>query len=249
MAEPMGERYDAYARRTDPWMLALALVFLVVWSGRVIFHDDMHPVVDTVTTVALTWIWVAFVVDIVVRTIISKKSWRYLWTHPIDVFAVLYPPARPLKILTVFTEGTALASTRGRVQTSQAVAVSVVLLLWIGSVAMLSAERGKPDAQIESFGDAVWWAIVTVTTVGYGDFAPVTVTGRVIAGIMMLIGIALIGVVTASVAAWFVQLTSSGEDADEEEREVDRHHQLLERIERLEAKIDGLAERGPSKGQ
>ena len=60
------------------------------------------------------------------------------------------------------------------------------------------------SANIKTFPDALWWAITTVTTVGYGDRYPTTGTGRLVGGALMLVGIALLGVITASIAAWFV---------------------------------------------
>ncbi|MFV0634920.1 potassium channel family protein [Demequina sp.] len=249
MAEPMGDKYDAYAKRTDHWMAVLAFVFLVTWSTRIIFFASLPGGIRNTLLVVQTWIWIVFLVDIIVRTVISKKSWRYLWTHPIDVVAVVIPAARPLKILTTFTQSAAFATSKGRLQTMQAVGMSVVLLLWIGSVAVLAAERPVADSAINTFGDALWWAIVTVTTVGYGDFAPISVEGRVIAVLMMLVGIALIGVVTASVAAAFVRLTSQGDELDDEERATVRHDELVERIASLEAKLDSLTQSKPHKPQ
>jgi voltage-gated potassium channel len=71
-------------------------------------------------------------------------------------------------------------------------------------VAALDAERDAPKANITTIGDALWWAATTVTTVGYGDRYPVTTTGRIIAVTLMVVGIALVGAITASIAAWFV---------------------------------------------
>ncbi len=237
----MGPRYDAYAAKTDAPMAALAFIFLLVWSARIIFFTELpHGVRSTLLSIQ-GFIWVAFLVDIIIRTLISQKSWKFLWTHPLDVIAVAVPAARPLKVLTAFTQGAAFASAKGRLKTMQAVILSVVLLLWIGSVAVLAAEREVTDSAINNFGDALWWAFVTVTTVGYGDFSPVSVTGRIVAVIMMLVGIALIGVVTASVAAWFVALTS-GDDSEDEAREESRHEELQAQVRELEAKIDRLLE-------
>jgi voltage-gated potassium channel len=74
----------------------------------------------------------------------------------------------------------------------------------LGAVAVLDAERSAPGANITSFGDALWWASTTVTTVGYGDRYPVTTEGRLIAVALMVVGIGLVGAVTASVATWMV---------------------------------------------
>jgi voltage-gated potassium channel len=74
----------------------------------------------------------------------------------------------------------------------------------LGAVTVLDAERNAPGANITSFGDALWWASTTVTTVGYGDRYPVTTEGRLIAVGLILVGIGLVGAVTASVATWIV---------------------------------------------
>ncbi|MDN4472554.1 potassium channel family protein [Demequina zhanjiangensis] len=250
-----GSKYEAYARRFDPAMAALALVFLGVWSARIIAYEVLPHSVRVTLLAVQGWIWIVFLVDLIIRTVLSEKSWRYLWTHPLDVIAVLLPAARPLKILSVFTQGTSILSSQGRMKTMQAVVLSTILLLWIGSVWVLSAEREVADSAINTFGDALWWAFVTVTTVGYGDYAPVSVTGRMVAGGMMLLGIALIGVVTASVAAWFVSVTSGDEeekrDAEEADRDMEalqiaeeRQAEMLGRIQTLEAKIDVLLAHG-----
>ncbi len=77
-------------------------------------------------------------------------------------------------------------------------------MIFVGSLAMLDRERADPEANIKTFGDSVWWAFTTVTTVGYGDHYPVTTLGRWIAVMMMLSGIALIGTVTATLATWLI---------------------------------------------
>jgi voltage-gated potassium channel len=70
-------------------------------------------------------------------------------------------------------------------------------------------ERPIESSNIKSFGDGLWWALTTVTTVGYGDRFPTTTEGRAIAFGLMLVGISLMGVITASVAAWFVKMSQT----------------------------------------
>ena len=74
----------------------------------------------------------------------------------------------------------------------------------LGAIAVLDAEQDADGANITTFGDALWWASTTVTTVGYGDRFPVTTSGRLVAVALMLVGIAAIGAITAGVAAWLV---------------------------------------------
>ena len=76
-----------------------------------------------------------------------------------------------------------------------------MLLVLVGALAGLDAERRSPEANITTFGDAVWWGLATITTVGYGDHLPVTPTGRAVAGTLMLAGVALLRVITASLAS------------------------------------------------
>jgi voltage-gated potassium channel len=86
---------------------------------------------------------------------------------------------------------------------------------------VLEAERNAPDASITTFGEALWWTITTLSTVGYGDRYPVTVEGRLVAATLMVAGIALLGVVTASIAAWFVEnLRRAQSEVSEEVEEV-----------------------------
>jgi len=246
-----GDKYDAYAKRFDGLMLALAGLFLVIWSVTSIdlaLSDRLVRVLD----LARIAIWVVFGIDLAIRITLAKSSWRFVLRHPLDVLAVLVPPLRPLKILTIFSSGTRMVSRAGLVKTGQAVVASAALLVWVGAVAVYNYENEAPGAVIASFGDALWWSVVTMTTVGYGDFYPVTVGGRIVATGLMVTGIALLGVVTASVAAWFVRLTSVGTEGralSAERRGVTKEQRLAARVETLEAKIDRLLERdaGPQR--
>lgn len=139
------------------------------------------------------------------RLALAPRRVRYVLRHPVDVLSVLLPMLRPLRVLRIFTAGhTLFTRGAGLVRTGQAVVFSAAVLVTIGALAILDAERGEPGATITTFGEAMWWAMVTVTTVGYGDHYPVTGLGRAVAAALMVVGISLLGVVTASVAAWFV---------------------------------------------
>jgi voltage-gated potassium channel len=93
---------------------------------------------------------------------------------------------------------------RNRAQgTFTSVAMLAVLLIIFSSIAILQVET-DPNSNIKSAEDAIWWAYVTITTVGYGDKFPVTSEGRIIAAILMTGGVGLFGTFTAYVASWFV---------------------------------------------
>jgi voltage-gated potassium channel len=98
---------------------------------------------------------------------------------------------------------------------------TVALVGFVSSLAVLEAERDAPNATITTFGDAVWWTLTTISTVGYGDRYPVTLEGRIVAASLMVAGIALLGVVTASIASWFVEnLRRAAEQVAEDVEEV-----------------------------
>lgn len=126
----------------------------------------------------------------------------------VDLAVIVLPllrPLRPLRLLRLLdgperTEPTCQWITAGRVAVY--VVGSTVLVLFVAALAILDAERDQPDGTIRNFSDALWWSITTVSTVGYGDRYPVTGGGRLIAAGLMVAGIALLGVVTASLASW-----------------------------------------------
>jgi voltage-gated potassium channel len=176
--------------------------------------------------VAVTGTWVLFGIDYVVRLALARQRWRYFRTHLLDLVILALPMFRQLRALRVITVISVLnrqlrGDFRGRVAVY--VAASVVLVGFVASLAVLDAERDVPDASITTFGEAVWWTLTTISTVGYGDRYPVTFEGRVVAASLMVTGIALLGVVTASIAAWFVETVrlTGAAVADEVEQEME----------------------------
>ena len=89
-------------------------------------------------------------------------------------------------------------------------------------------EAHARGANIHGFADAVWWAVVTVTTVGYGDKYPLTAAGRGVATVLMFVGIGLIGILTATIASYFVD-----ERASETHAEIVTVRAQLDRLETL----------------
>lgn len=104
---------------------------------------------------------------------------------------------------------------------------AAALLILIAALSMLDAERHAPGAHITTFPDALWWAATTVTTVGYGDTFPVTGTGRLVAAALMVVGISLVSIITATIAAWFLDQTHEAATAERAD--------LAERLQKVEA--------------
>jgi voltage-gated potassium channel len=144
----------------------------------------------------------------------------------------LLRPLRLLRLASLFKVMNRKASTGLRGRVAIYVLGGSVLLAFCGSLAVLDAERSNPDRNIVSFGDAIWWAITTMTTVGYGDRYPTTDIGRLAAAGLMVGGIALLGVVTATFASWLIEQVAT----TEQEETAD----LRSEIAALNTKIDIL---------
>ena len=215
-------------------MMALAVVFIAVYAVPII-NPSLPPVVIEVLEVCSGVIWLVFAADLVLRLFLAERRWHYLATHFIDVLFVVLPALRPLRVLRVFTAGQALVTQAGHfplIRTAQALAGAAVVLIFISALAILEAERGKQDANINDFGDALWWAATTVTTVGYGDRFPVTGTGRLVAVALMLVGISLFGAVAATIGAWFASLMRTAVRSEEAA--------TAERLQRIEERLDAI---------
>jgi voltage-gated potassium channel len=168
--------------------------------------------------IVLSWtIWAAFGVDFLIRLALATERGSYALRHWYDVALILLPLIRPLRLLRLVVLARILDRSVGDTlagKTLVYVSGAASLATGLAAVAVLDAERGTPEANIRTFGDALWWAATTVTSVGYGDRYPVTTEGRVVAFALMLVGIGLVGTVMASVATWMLARTAKADRGD-----------------------------------
>ncbi|MGW0705595.1 potassium channel family protein [Streptomyces sp. NPDC002643] len=124
-----------------------------------------------------------------------------------------------------------------------ATAVLVVVML-LGSWAVVAAEHDAARANLTTYPRALWWSIETATTVGYGDFYPVTLWGRVVGAVVMVVGITTYGMVTAAIATWFVGREQKRRELRHRTHELcdETAHALHERFDRLERMLAGKGE-------
>lgn len=220
MEQPTGKRpvSETWERRVQVPLIVVSLVFVAAYAWPILepgLSASQRRASNTVVLVT----WVVLGAEFVARWVMAERSWIFLRDHPLDVAATVLPIFRPLQLLRLLSLLTLLdrfsrGSLRGRVGAYVGGTVAIVVLT--GSLAVLDAER-TGRGPIQDYGDALWWAITTITTVGYGDMYPVTTAGRVVAALLMVTGIGLLGAVTASVASWLVQRV---EEDEEEERGV-----------------------------
>ncbi len=197
------KRLNSYETKTAWTMVVLSIVYLVLYSFYVL-EPDLNDSQRSLLNIGMNTIWIIFIADLLIRALLAPHFFAYLVHHPIDVIAVAIPAFRVLRVLRVLTAGQWLISRGSRLRfgrTATAVVIAVIFVMYLSSLAVLNAERGAPGAKIEDFPDALWWSIVTMSTVGYGEYYPVTTDGRIIAAGVMVVGISLLGLVGASLAS------------------------------------------------
>lgn len=211
---------EKWERRSEVPLILLAFAFLVAYAWPVLdprIDADLRGFLTTVS-----WaVWIAFATDLLVRLVLAQDRRRYALIHWYDIALVALPLLRPLRLLRLLAlvrilDRSAASNLAGRVLVY--VAGATALAVGLGALAVLDAERDAEGANLTTFGDALWWACTTVTTVGYGDRFPVTFEGRLVAVLLMLIGIGLVGAVTAAVATWIL-----GRVAEERAAETAEH--------------------------
>ena len=194
---PAGRRW---VERAQSPLDVLAVIFLVdvilIWG-----FPDGPPAFLKVLNVIAWIVWACFAVDYVARLRLSVGKARFVRTHKLDLLMVLLPMLRLLRVFLVLRRSLASVSTE---KIAGSIVSLVVAAVFVSAFFMWRVEYNAPGATITTFRYALWWAIVTTTTVGYGDYTPVTLEGRLIATAVMIVGIGLIGTVSATVAAWFV---------------------------------------------
>jgi voltage-gated potassium channel len=188
----------------------LAFTFLVAYSYPAFVidvTDSSQKIIETILWVS----WIAFAADFIFNLVKAPDRVLYLKKHPLEILAVALPFLRPLRLLRLVSFS-ALVFEKVNLGKSVAISIKVILtalfLTYLAGIEITLAERGNPRATIQNVGDGFWWAITTLTTVGYGDIYPTTTQGRFIAVGLMISGICVLGVISATVAAWFVRITN-----------------------------------------
>lgn len=193
--DPSG-RLAAYEGRTRTPLdlLALATLWIVVVPATDFStaHDVRAAVLAVQGAVRLV-----YAIDITIRSVLARRHVHYLLTHPVAIAAVVLPPVRVIFSLRL------VRSVFQRGHLSRFLLAATVLVL-NGTAIVYLLERHAPGSSIRTVGESLWWSATTVTTVGYGDYVPVTTAGRVTACFIMGIGLLTLAVVTAQVASSFV---------------------------------------------
>jgi voltage-gated potassium channel len=240
------ERWRAAGTRLEPLTSVLALLVI---PALIIEARATAPEPQLLANVFNWIVWLAFCLEFGCF-FLADPGWRVVRQRWLDVaIIVLAPPflvpesmqsaraaraVRLIRLLRFVRIGVMLAVALRQLRRMTGhrrfhfVALVGMAIVLFGALGVFLVE-GHENPSVSSFGNAVWWAIVTATTVGYGDVSPVSTEGRVIAVILMLTGIGIIGVFTATVASFFLEPEVNDDTA-----------KLAERLDVIEAKLDRL---------
>ena len=217
-----------FHRYEVPWTLFMAALALAYVALGLVEDRPTGLLSSDNVQLALNIITAIFVTEFIVRISAAPSRWLYLKRHWIDVLAVL-PSMRFLRVLGLARLAILLrllriarlglivqtlinanrAATRLKVIGNRnglpALLLTAFGFVWIGAGLAYEFEHGV-NSQFSNFGDAIWWAFSTMATLGYGT-GPLTVPGRIVAGMLMVLGIACFGLITATVTTFIIQRT------------------------------------------
>ena len=214
---PAGKKLSTY----DLAIGLLAILSLVVFA--LLVFAPLASSTKAVLNALEDFLCVVFLCDFIRSLYRAQHKWAYvlreggwldlLGSIPFSAFALF----RVFRLFRIVRALRALRSSdlRGILTTRIAesallftLVMALVLIFVIGAI-VVWAEHGAPNANIKTYPEAVWWAVVTITTVGYGDYFPVTTVGRLAAAVLMFCGLGIIGVLSSYLATTFISLQAS----------------------------------------
>jgi voltage-gated potassium channel len=234
-----------YERATDGPLTVLALLMFPLLVVPLV--KDLSDGWDRILQALDYLIWAVFAFDYAARFYLTPNRARFVRTHIPDLVIVLVPFLRPLRLLRSARLFRLLRLSRlaafGMNALSQLrtifrsrglnyIVLVVLALILISSLVILEFERSYNGANIKTYTDALWWAVATVTTVGYGDLFPISPAGRGVAVMLTVVGIALFGVITATIAAHFVEQDMKSEATTQDD--------ILDRLTAIDAHVQDL---------
>ncbi len=224
--KPSGGRHDLVDRiegLTRYPMVMLGLAWLVI--AIIVLTTDVNGTASTRLVGTLFALWTVLLVEYLVRLVVTPDRRGYIKRRWVEPVTVVVPPLQGWHLVGVekmsllLHEGELRAEAVLKHHSLFRVLIAAAATLFLGAWLVLLFEENAKGSNIHDYPDALWWAIVTVTTVGYGDRFPVSAGGRAVAVVLMLVGIGLIGVLTATVASVFIK-----EHTDANKEELKKSH-------------------------
>ena len=203
-----GERGDKeieWEHYTTVPMIILSFLFILSFSILILDDLKFFAPIEKVLIGIILFVWAAFWIDFCARFTLSPNRKSFFRHNLIDLFSLIIPFARPFLLLVYLARLRVFRGRNGSSLRARVIAYLAsfsVMYVYVLSLFVYQAERNAPGATITSYGDAVWWAMETISTVGYGDMIPVTVLGRLYASCLMLGAMVIVGATTGTVVSY-----------------------------------------------
>ncbi|PBB06998.1 potassium channel family protein [Salimicrobium humidisoli] len=229
------------AKTKKNWIIGYEITLVFLALASVLFIWTENPVLLAINR----YVWIIFFTDVLIRFIAAEKKWQYIKKNPIDIIAALPLDAifqtarivRLFRVLRFFAVSRKYLGTLFSIIKTNGLdlVLSVSFILVFGAAIVVK----EFEPTITTYMDGVWWSVVTTTTVGYGDISPETGIGRMVAIVLMLVGIGLIGMITSSITTFFL---TDGVKKDERvefiQKQLDHFNDLSDQdVERLIAML------------
>jgi len=234
------------SRKTKPYDLFIMVVsFLSLYPAvRLLFNVENEEMQTTL--IALDWVFsIIFMLDFILAFIQAPSKLQFLKWGWIDFFGSLPEVSllRPLRLLRVIRiirifrrtnkDDILNLFTNELPQSIFWITASIIMILLIvSSTLILYFEKASANANITNEYDALWWALVTISTVGYGDHVPITPQGRALAMFLMLMGISTFSILTS-----YLSSTFTGSAEEQQEKKLERITQELAEIKSILSNI------------
>jgi voltage-gated potassium channel len=207
-------KLDTWQKKSAWPMVILSLLYTFVYVYP-IFAYPVSTSTSNLFQIAEYTIWTMFIIDYSVQFKLApykKKFIRDEWASLIYVVVPFLRPVRAIRGVILLRQASTRQKNAELLSLPWIIATLGALMMIIMAAAVLDVERLAPTSTIHTTGDALWWSLVTVTTIGYGDKFPITTQGRLLAAFLIIFGIGLIASLTGYFASWIINQTHTIEE-------------------------------------
>lgn len=230
-----------WIEHSPKFLQVMGVLFLGAYALPII-NPEVSASVISICRLVLIFVWVLFAIDYTVRLALAEDKKKYFRSNLLDFAAValpVLPLLRAVRALVAVTSTTRKASLSRERDVTTSVVVLALATWFVAGLAVTEAERGVPGANIHGVGDGWWWALTTMSTVGYGDEFPTSTSGRLVGVALMVMGVALLGTITAALASSFNEARHAQAEEDEMEA-IAIEVQLNAKLDHVLSELDYL---------
>ena len=201
LAPKSPDRLERFERITEMPLMLASFALMPIITG--LYFWNLSPTEESIYTALQIAIWALFTFAFIVKLALAPSKLAYLRRNWPEALLVLIPVLRPLRIVAAILFVVRDVSRWRHLVTFETLLAYGIGIVLLAATIVTTVEQNADGANIRSFPDALYWSLVTVSTVGYGDHYPVTVVGKFTAVALMFFGVGIFaGIVAAIVAAF-----------------------------------------------